>query len=301
MKKTIFALLLIDIAMLGFAPRVFAQTTVIKDLAGTVELKLSGAADFIPASVGVEVAQNTIISTGFKSTAILQAGSAVILVQPLTRLTLTEIQASQETENLNLSLQSGRVRIDLNPPAGSKASLKIASPSAVASVRGTSFEFDTRNLRVHSGTVVFMGKWGYQVTVQEGRTSVVTASGTAAPPQVTVGGGGSAASQGVGSVAQSGFGYDSTAGTTGGTGVVSNPPVTPPVTPPVDPPPVTPPTTNPPGGGGGGGSGGGGGGSGGGGSGGGGGGSGGGSGGGGGGSGGGSGNSGGTVDIPVSY
>jgi len=267
MKKTIFALLLIGIATLGFA-----QKAVLTELTGTVELKFSGAADFIPASVGAEVAQNTIISTGFKSTAILQAGSAVIMVQPLTRLTLTEIQELQGTENLNLSLQSGRVRIDLNPPAGSKASLKIASPTATASVRGTSFEFDTRNLRVHSGTVVFMGKWGYQVTVQEGRASVVTASGTAAPPQVAAGSsGGSVASQGAGSVGQSGFGNDSTAGTTGGTGVVSNPPVAPPVTPPITPP-VTPPTTNPPGGGGGGG-----------------------------GSGGGGGNTGGTVDIPVSY
>jgi len=160
MKKTIFALLLIGIAMLGFAPRLFAQKAVITDLTGTVELKLSGPTDFAPASVGAEVLQNTIFSTGFKSSAILQAGSAVIAVRPPTRLTLTEIQASQGTENLNLSLQAGRVRVDLNPPAGSKASLGIASPTATASVRGSSFEFDTRNLRVHSGTVVFTGKWG---------------------------------------------------------------------------------------------------------------------------------------------
>ena len=156
MKKTIFALLLIGTATLGFA-----QKAVIKDLTGTVELKFSGSSDFIPASVGAEVAQDTIISTGFKSTALVQAGSAVITIRPLTRLTLTEIQALQSTETLNLSLQAGRVRIDMNPPAGTKASLGVVSPIATASVRGTSFEFDTRNLRVHSGTVVFMGRWGY--------------------------------------------------------------------------------------------------------------------------------------------
>jgi len=88
-----------------------------------------------------------------------------------------------------MNLQSGRVRVDVNPPAGTKASLSISSPTATASVRGTSFEFDTRNLRVNSGTVIFMGKWGYQVSVQEGRTSVVTASGTAAAPQAASGGG----------------------------------------------------------------------------------------------------------------
>jgi len=215
MKKVIFALLLTGVAVLGFA-----QTAVMKEVTGTVELKPSGTVDFIPAGVGVEVAQNTIISTGFKSIALVQAGSAVITVRPLTRLTLTEIQASQGTENLNLSLQAGRVRVDLNPPAGSKASLGVSSPTATASVRGTSFDFDTRNLKVHSGTVAFIGKWGYQVSVQEGRTSVVTASGTVAAPQSTsTGGGGSVSQQGAGTVAQ---GYDNTAGTTGGTGVIGS-------------------------------------------------------------------------------
>jgi len=196
MKKAVFAFLLIGVATLGFA-----QTAVIKDLTGTVELKPSGSPDFIPASIGAEVAQDTIISTGFKSTALLQTGSAVITVRPITRLTLTEIQASQGTENLNLSLQAGRVRVDVNPPAGSKASVGIASPTATASVRGTSFELDARNLRVYSGTVAFVGKWGYQINVQEGHAAAVGASGTAVPTQ-------------------SGVGYE--AGPTGGTGVISS-------------------------------------------------------------------------------
>jgi len=206
-------LLLIGTSTLGFA-----QKAVIKDLTGTVELKLSGASDFIPAGAGVEVAQDTIISTGFKSTALVQAGSAVITVRPLTRLTLTEIQALQGTETLNLNLQSGRVRVDVNPPAGAKASLSISSPTATASVRGTSFEFDTRNLSVNSGTVAFMGKWGYQVTVQEGRTSVVGASGTSSAPQAAAGSG-VATQQGAGSMSQ---GYDNTAAPTGGSGVINS-------------------------------------------------------------------------------
>jgi hypothetical protein len=130
----------------------------------------------------------------------VQTGSALITVRPLTRLTLTEIQAMQDTETINLNLQAGRVRVDVNPPAGTKASLEIASP---ASVRGTSFEFDTRNLRVNSGTVVFMGKWGYQVSVQEGHASAVGVSGSTAVPQ-------------------SARGYGSTATPTGGTGFTSN-------------------------------------------------------------------------------
>jgi len=235
MKKTIFALLLACTAMLGFA-----QKAVIKDLTGTVELKLSGSSDFIPASAGAEVAQDTIISTGFKSTALVQAGSAVITVRPLTRLSLTEIQASQGAESLNMNLQAGKVRVDVNPPAGTKASLSVSSPTATASVRGTSFEFDTRNLRVHSGTVQFMGKWGYQVSVQEGQTSAVGASGTASAPQ-------SLSSAGLAPISPAGY-DQATMGTTGGTGVVR----TPPVEPPPPPPPAKPPSGGSGGGGGGG-------------------------------------------------
>jgi len=220
MKKAVFALLLTCVAMLAFA-----QTAVIKDLTGTVELKLSGSSDFIPAGVGVEVAQDTIISTGFKSTALVQAGSAVITVRPLTRLTLTEIQASQGAETINMNLQSGRVRVDVNPPAGSKASLEIASPAAVASVRGTSFDFDKRNLSVDGGIVIFIGKWGYELTVQEGRKAVVGASGTA-------------------SWVQPGVVYDNTAAPTGGTGVGSVKQEQPPTT--SKPPTQRPPTQRPP-------------------------------------------------------
>ena len=221
MKKTILALLLISAAALGFA-----QKAVIKELTGTVELKLSGSSNFIPASMGAEVAQDTIISTGFKSTALVQAGSAILTIRPLTRLSLTEIQASQGEENLAMNLQAGRVRVDVNPPAGTKASLSVSSPSATASVRGTSFEFDTMNLRVNSGTVAFIGKWGYEVSVKEGQNATIGASGTA-----------------VLGAPQQGIGYDSMTAPTGGTGVATKaPPVTPPVTPPVAPP------TAPPGG-----------------------------------------------------
>jgi hypothetical protein len=200
MRKIIGTLLLMGAATLGFS-----QTGIIKELSGTVEIKTSGTAAFVPAAAGTEVLQNTIISTGFKSTALVQAGSALILVRPLTRLSLTEIQASQGMETLNMNLQSGRVRVDLKPPAGKKAFLGVASPIATASVRGTSFDFDTRNLRVHSGAVDFMGKWGYRVSVQEGFTSGIASSGTA----------GAAQNPG-GLVLQPGAGYDS--GTTGGSG-----------------------------------------------------------------------------------
>jgi len=159
-----------------------AQNGVIKELTGTVELKKSGSAEFTAAKTGDAVAQDTVVSTALKSTVLIEVGSAILTVRPLTRLTLKEIRASSEGENVNVSLQSGRVRVDVKPPAGSKANLTVQSPSATASVRGTSFEFDARNLYVISGNVAFKGTNGEYTLITAGSESAVGEKGSAENP-----------------------------------------------------------------------------------------------------------------------
>jgi len=177
MKK---AMLLLLFVFAGMA--VFAQTGVLKDLSGTVELKAPGASSFVAANIGDKLSQDTIISTGFKSTALVELGSAVITVRPLTRLSLTEIRASQGSETININLQSGRVRVDVSPPAGTKTAMSVSSPIATASVRGTGFDFDTRNLKVNHGTVSFTGNKGMGRLVGGGSSSRVEENGKAADP-----------------------------------------------------------------------------------------------------------------------
>jgi hypothetical protein len=157
---------------------IFAQSAnrdggVIRELAGAVELKPAGATAFVAARAGDRVAQDTIVSTGFKSTAVIAVGSTVITVRPLTRLSLAEIQNSAGTETLNVNLQAGRVRVDVNPPAGTKANTTIQGPSSTASVRGTSFEFDSVNLKVKEGKVAFSGASGLVTMVGAGRSNLV--------------------------------------------------------------------------------------------------------------------------------
>jgi hypothetical protein len=106
------------------------------------------AAAFTLVQKGSQVARDIIVSTGFKSAAIIEVGSSVITVRLLTRFSLSEIQSSANTENLNINLQAGRIRVDVKPPVGTKASDKVQSPSAAASVRGTVFYMDTKNLAV---------------------------------------------------------------------------------------------------------------------------------------------------------
>ena len=177
MKKTILAFLFILITA-----SLFAQTGMIRELSGTVELKASGARDYVPAKSGDQVREDTVISTGFKSSALVAVGSALITVRPLTRLTLTEISATSGAETLNVNLQAGRVKVDVNPPAGTRAAMSVKSPIATASVRGTSFEFDTRNLWVNHGKVSFSGKKGHMRMVNGGGTSKLDEDGKAADP-----------------------------------------------------------------------------------------------------------------------
>jgi hypothetical protein len=148
--------LLILVIFLTSLTRVFAQDQAyIKEMSGTVEIKLPGSADWIPAKTGDGVSASTIISTGFKSTAILSLGNSTLTIRPLTRLSLEEILSRDENETINIMLRTGRVRADVAPPVGGKIDFNIRSPIVTASVRGTVFDFDTLNLEVMEGTVVF--------------------------------------------------------------------------------------------------------------------------------------------------
>jgi hypothetical protein len=177
MGKNVFVILLMMTSL-----TVFAQNGIIRELSGTVEIQRPGTAAFIPANVGDNISQDTIINTGFRSIALIAVGSTVLTVRPLTRLSLTEISASPGTENVNVNLQSGRVRVDVNPPSGVNATMRISSPVATASVRGTSFEVDTQSVRVIHGKVSYEGNRGMPRMVEAGFQSRVESDGKTADP-----------------------------------------------------------------------------------------------------------------------
>ena len=180
MKKIVIVIFLLVLSM-----SVYAQSGIIRELSGTVELLNPGAADFVAARNGDRVNEDTVISTGFRSTALVEVGITLITVRPLTRLSLTEIRAGQGAETINVAMQAGRVRVDVTPPAGTRASMQIASPSATASVRGTSFYFDTRNINVTEGIVFFKGSRGHTAQLHAGSSGFVGRNNTVSPARGT--------------------------------------------------------------------------------------------------------------------
>jgi hypothetical protein len=148
-----------------------AAQAVLVEARGTVDVLFSGAAGWRAAEEGMTVEADTVISTGFRSTVLIQTGSSRIHLQPVTRLTLEEIILRGESEAINLSLRAGRIRVDVSPPRGNTVEFAVRSPIAVASVRGTSFEFDTVNLAVDNGLVRYSYINGITVYAAEGEAS----------------------------------------------------------------------------------------------------------------------------------
>jgi hypothetical protein len=178
MKKIILGL-----AVFLGAGTLFSQEAVIREIRGTVEVKEPEAADWGPAQPGQSIARTAVVSTGFKSTAVIAIGNSVLTVQPLTRLTVEELTEEGDSERVNLNLRTGRIRADVRPPAGGKTEFVVRSPTATASVRGTVFEFNGIQLRVDEGRVhlrgndrggVYVGA-GHQVqtSIDTGRTTAV--------------------------------------------------------------------------------------------------------------------------------
>lgn len=171
---------------------IFAQnpTAVISEMTGTVELKKSGSADWVLANAGDTIDKATIISTGFRSTAVLTIGNSTLMVRPLTRLSLDELLSQDETETINVNLNTGRVRATVNPPAGGRANFSVQTTTASASVRGTVFDMDTVSIQVIEGVVSYVPAVtgpapARAVTVSTGQESWVnTDTGSAVTPMV---------------------------------------------------------------------------------------------------------------------
>ena len=166
------------------APAAPSGSGIIKEVVGTVELKRPGQSAFVPAKAGETVAQETVISTGFRSMALISLGGTIITVKPLTMLSLAAISLQAAEERVELRLRAGRVRVDVAPVAGTKTDLTVGSSYATASVRGTSFEFDTQNIYLYEGVVAYRGTAGGIRRVRAGSSSLINDDGKPEDPLV---------------------------------------------------------------------------------------------------------------------
>ena len=163
------------------AATAFSQTAVFKEVSGKVEYRLAGK-EWRPARSGVEVPAGTMVSTGFKSVSLIALGNSSVLVKPLTRLTIDEIVRVEGSEAARLFLLAGRVHVEAKPESGAALDFSVKSPTATASVRGTSFDFDGINLRVTDGGVSYASVIGQKRVVARGESSRLAENGMVEAP-----------------------------------------------------------------------------------------------------------------------
>ncbi len=147
----------------------FAGEALIVQVDGDVELRLNG--EWTPAEPGMTVPLGATLSTGFGATARVSTPGADLEVQPLTRLRIDELIDTPELQRTEGRLEVGRIRGTVDVGAERPPELELRGPIATASVRGTSFEFDGRNLRVLSGSVALSNAQLRRVSVSAGESA----------------------------------------------------------------------------------------------------------------------------------
>jgi len=163
-----------------------AEAAVFREVKGKVEYQLEGE-DWMPAKVGVVLPKGAVVSTGFKSTAAIEALGSVIMIKPLTRMVLDELVRNSSGTKTGLTLLSGKVKTEVKPSSATSATVfDVKSPTATASVRGTGFEFDGENILVNHGNVEFANTWGISRSVQGGEFSSAGGKGAGVSPPIPV-------------------------------------------------------------------------------------------------------------------
>lgn len=169
MKYLTGLLLVLAAAALG------AQTSyTVVQATGKVEIKTGN--DWEALSTGDAVPETAMIATGFASTAVLESAGTSVTVQPLTRLTVSELQPDNAGTTLNL--QTGRVRASVRSTRTGTTNFRVSSPVATAAVRGTEFGFNGYSVKVSEGTVALTpASGGRSVNVPQGTESEISEDG----------------------------------------------------------------------------------------------------------------------------
>lgn len=174
MKKYLLVILILFTVSFLFAD----ITAVVKDVSGKVEIKVPGGS-WKRATEGMKIEEGYYISTGFRSEAVLELGSAQVIVKQLTRMELTELVEKEGTVRTGLNLRVGKIKAQVRTTAGLRQEFRLTSPVSTAAVRGTSFEYDGVNLKVLEGSVEFTNRRGQRRLVPAGVASKIV--GTSLP------------------------------------------------------------------------------------------------------------------------
>lgn len=115
----------------------FTLDASVVSITGKVEIQKNG--QWVALKKGDKVSQNAVISTGFKSSAVLSFNNTVFTLSPLTRITLEELSETSDKESAQIYLDVGKVKSSVSKTQNKRINYSVRGPVATASVRGTIF------------------------------------------------------------------------------------------------------------------------------------------------------------------
>lgn len=143
------------------------EVAIVNSVVGKVEIQLNE--NWVQIKNGDILTSGTVISTGFRSSAVLYIGKSLIEVRALTRLTIEEIVEQNQNYNTTMFLDAGNIKADIKKSDNKRVGFKVRTSVATASVRGTSGEIYS------DGTLVcFSGKWAITPPEPRGTKTVIT-------------------------------------------------------------------------------------------------------------------------------
>lgn len=144
--------LIVAAAMCCVFASLVAMDVKVVEVTGKVEVQRDNK--WVAVSKGDILSAGSVISTGFKSEAVLSFDETVIKVKALTRLTIEQLFEKDGDKASAVYLDTGSISADVKPAENKRVGFAVKTPAATASVRGTSGD-------VYSdGTVIATsGKW----------------------------------------------------------------------------------------------------------------------------------------------
>jgi|WetSurMetagenome_2_1015567.scaffolds.fasta_scaffold26461_3 hypothetical protein len=140
MLEILKKIILVALFVAGFTVSVCADEATVISLKGKVEVNRKGA--WVALAPNDKVAQGEIVSTGFKSEAVLKYQGSVMQLGPLTRITLEKLSQNSEKDTVSVYLNTGAIQSSVEKTENKRISYTVHNPIAVASVRGTEFSFN---------------------------------------------------------------------------------------------------------------------------------------------------------------
>lgn len=130
MKKIVTILVLLTVAFYSFA-----LDGVVMEVLGKVEKQVDNS--WIALKKGDVLVPGDIVSTGFKSEAVISIGESVITVKALTRMTIEQLYEKNKNHVSSVYLDVGSVSADVKPVTNKRVGFTVKTPAVTASVRGT--------------------------------------------------------------------------------------------------------------------------------------------------------------------